>query len=145
MTAPGRGGRPGACMSEAFGGNRAHRGNRPVLKRVWSSPRFRFKKMGSHHGKTMHRGKTIPRFSHARTGENACYNREPTLIPHAARASSIMPVLVPMQASAKAENKALENGLSVALYSGCHCTPTTKRASGTLTASICPSGATAST
>src|SRR6516162_9354895 len=33
-TAPGRGGRPGACMSEAFGGNRTHRGDRPVLKRA---------------------------------------------------------------------------------------------------------------
>src|SRR5437763_5236827 len=33
--APGRGGRPGACMSEAFGGNRARRGNGTVLKRVW--------------------------------------------------------------------------------------------------------------
>jgi hypothetical protein len=29
------GGRPGACMSEAFGGNKAHRGDGPVLKRVW--------------------------------------------------------------------------------------------------------------
>ena len=28
-TAPGRGGRPGACMSEAFGGNRARRGDGP--------------------------------------------------------------------------------------------------------------------
>src|SRR3954454_18842445 len=34
-SAPGRGGRPGACMSEAFGGNRARRGNGTVLKRVW--------------------------------------------------------------------------------------------------------------
>src|SRR5271169_6533724 len=34
-TAPGRGGRPGACMSEAFGGNRARRGDGTVLKRVW--------------------------------------------------------------------------------------------------------------
>src|SRR6516165_2355389 len=61
------GGRPGACMSEAFGGNKAHRGDRPVLKRVWSSPRFRLRQMGSHFGKTM------PRFSHARSGKNACY------------------------------------------------------------------------
>ena len=36
-------------------------------------------------------------------------------------------------------------GSPAALYSGCHCTPTTNRAPGRLTASICPSGATAST
>ena len=36
--------------------------------------------------------------------------------------------LVAWQACAKAENNARENGFSRALYSGCHCTPTTNRA-----------------
>src|SRR5258708_40342409 len=46
-------------------------------------------------------------------------------------------------ARANAENRALENGLSRTLCSGCHCTPTTNRAPGRLTAPICPPRATA--
>src|SRR6201993_935114 len=63
----------------------------------------------------------------------------------AARAAATAPVGAERQARANAKNNARENGLSRALCSGCHCTPTTNRASGRLTASICPSGATAST
>ena len=51
-----------------------------------------------------------------------------------------------MAASPKAENRRVENEFSSALYSGCHCTPRAKaRAPLTLTASMVPSGATAST
>src|ERR1700682_3637086 len=37
-TAPGRGGGPGACLSEALGGIRARRGDGAGFKRTWSSP-----------------------------------------------------------------------------------------------------------
>src|SRR4029077_7790069 len=54
------------------------------------------------------------------------------------------PAWADWHARANARNKALENGLSRALCSGCHCTPATNLASGRLTTSIWPSRATAS-
>jgi len=91
------------------------------------------------------RWETKRRFLHAGSSKNACYARELALIPSCRSKNRQDPAVAGPRASAKAENKALENGLPRALYSGCHCTPTTNRASGKLTASICPSGATAST
>src|SRR5204863_10193197 len=46
-TAPGRGGGPGACLSEALGGIRARRGNGAGFKRACHPLRFWKRKMGS--------------------------------------------------------------------------------------------------
>src|SRR5918912_1327177 len=46
-TAPGRGGGPGACLSEALGGIRTRRGDGAGLKRAWRPLRFWKRKMGS--------------------------------------------------------------------------------------------------
>src|SRR5437763_5315051 len=46
-TAPGRGGGPGACLSEALGGIRTRRGDGAGLKRAWRPLRFWNRKMGS--------------------------------------------------------------------------------------------------
>src|SRR5690348_16044082 len=69
-TAPGRGGRPGACMSEAFGGNRARRGNGTVLKRAfWLSPL-------PNDANGVQPKKNKRRFLHIGIGKNACSGRE---------------------------------------------------------------------
>src|SRR5947207_10886506 len=46
-TAPGRGGGPGACLSEALGGIRTRRGNGTGSKRAWRPLRFWNRKMGA--------------------------------------------------------------------------------------------------
>src|SRR5207248_11041038 len=70
-SAPGRGGRPGACMSEAFGGNRARRGNGTVLKRAfWLSPL-------PNDANGVQPKKNKLRFLHIGTGKNAYCHREP--------------------------------------------------------------------
>src|SRR5437762_11366003 len=46
-TAPGRGGGPGACLSEALGGIRTRRGNGAGFKRAYRPLRFWKRKMGS--------------------------------------------------------------------------------------------------
>ena len=115
-------------MSEAFGGNRAYRGDRPVLKRVSFSLRFRIGKMGSPRRKQI-RDSRMP----GAAKMHAALGNQPRF-PHAARATDTTP------AAAKAENRALGQGFLIALYWGCHCTPTTNRASGRLPASICRSG-----
>src|SRR5207248_11195766 len=69
-SAPGRGGRPGACMSEAFGGNRARRGNGTVLKRAfWLSPL-------PSDADGVQPKKNKRRFLHIGIGKNACDARE---------------------------------------------------------------------
>src|SRR5260370_39374478 len=46
-TAPGRGGGPGACLSEALGGIRTRRGDGAGLKRAWRPLRFWTANMGA--------------------------------------------------------------------------------------------------
>jgi hypothetical protein len=126
-------------MSEAFGGNWTHRGDGSVLKRVCCPLRFRSQEMG------WVKNKARPRFVHARRAKLHAALGNWFESTQAARAAATALVWAEWHARANAKNKARENGLSRALCSGCHCTPTTNLASGRLTASICPSGAMAST
>src|SRR5579883_3170913 len=136
--APGRGGGPGACMSEAFGGNRARRGNGPFKESCGLSPLPSLISGLSEGKKEEGIVHNVAAKTHKDVGNQINFF-------YAARTSSIFPELVVEHARAKATNSVRENGLSNTLYSGCHWTPITNRAPGRLTASICPSGATAST
>src|SRR6516162_7032322 len=79
------------------------------------------------------------------TGKTHAGPRKQPQFHQAARTAELEPATDASQASANAEKRAFESGFSRTLYSGCHCTPTTNRAPSRLTASICPSGAIAST
>ena len=124
--APGRGGGPGACLSEALGGNPDPQGRRGRFVRgLWDPLRFWSLRWAD--AAEQEDAESCMRSS----AQNACTKSgtfQTSILSCASFCRSFVPVA--WQACAKAPNSARENGFSGALYSGCHCTPTTNRAPG---------------
>src|SRR5579885_3345329 len=95
--APGRGGGPGACMSEAFGGNRARRGNGPFKESCGLSPLPSLISGLSEGKKEEGIVHNVAAKTHKDVGNQINFS-------YAARTSSIFPELVVEHARAKATN-----------------------------------------